>query len=231
MLRERLKAFALKHKNLLNIYRKTFGKIKTKYYFDAQKKALQKNGYNLIDKIDDALTKEGARYFIDCGTLLGMIRDNKLLEHDKDMDFGIYFDENITIHTLDKAMKRIGMKKHKEFLFRGDVKEASYSNGITNIDFFKHEESDKNSDIYVFYRKNGTKYPSNKHYTTLVMHRAHIPSIKAISIKGRRLFVPSNYEEYLESAYSENWRTPDPEWRYLMEPGLEEIKGEFGICQ
>ena len=63
------------------------------------------------------------------------------------------------------------------------------------------------------------------------MHRAHIPSIETIDVKGQVLNVPSNYEEYLETAYSKNWRIPDPEWRYLMEPGLEEIKGEYGICQ
>ena len=61
MLRESLKAFALKHNKLLNLYRKTFGKIKTKYYFGAQKKALQKKGYNLIDRINDVLNKEGAK--------------------------------------------------------------------------------------------------------------------------------------------------------------------------
>ena len=231
MLRERLKGFALKHNKLLYIYRKTFGKIKTKYFFNAQKKALQKNGYCLIDRIDKVLNKKGAKFFIDCGTLLGMIRDNKLLEHDKDMDFGIYFDDRFTIRSLDEAMKSIGLKKHREFSFRGEVKEASYSNGITNIDFFKHEESKESSDIYVFYRKNGVKYPSNKHYTTLIMHRAHIPSIQTIDVNGRQLYVPSNYEEYLESAYSKNWRIPDSGWRYLMEPGLEEIKGEYGISQ
>ena len=231
MLRESLKAFALKHNKLLNLYRKTFGKIKTKYYFGAQKKALQKKGYNLIDRINDVLNKEGAKSFIDCGTLLGMIRDKKLLEHDRDMDFGIYFDDSFTIRSLDEAMKSIGMKKHREFVFRGDVKEASYTNGIINVDFFKHEESKEFSDIYVFYRKKGVKYPSNKHYTTLIMHRAHIPSIETIDVKGQVLNVPSNYEEYLETAYSKNWRIPDPEWRYLMEPGLEEIKGEYGICQ
>lgn len=229
MIRERLKAFALGHPILLKVYRQSFGLIKTKFYFGLQKKALQKKGYSIIEQVDQALTEQGAQYFVDCGTLLGLIRDNKLIEHDKDMDFGIYFNKNFTPKDLDSAMLNMGMKRDHAYFYKGKVAEISYNNGITNVDFFRHIETKEHSLIYVFYRKPDTKYPDNKSYTVLEMHRASIKGLKRFKSGSIETFVPINSEEYLESAYSSNWRTPDPDWRYLFEPGLVEIEGEYGI--
>ena len=229
MIKDRLKAFALKHNRLLNAYRNTFGKLKTKYYFDAQKKALQRNGNLLMQKIDSALEDKGARFFIDCGTLLGMVRDQKLIAHDRDMDYGIYFDDKFTKEMLDEAMLSIGMKKHREFYFRGRPVEVSYSNGLTNIDFFDHIEDDEFSKVYAFYRDVEKKYPSDKHYSVLEMRRKLITGISRVNISGMDVNIPENAEEYLESAYTENWRIPDPTWSYFSEPGMHRIENEFGI--
>lgn len=231
MLREKLKYFAIKHEKLLKVYRCTFGKIKTDWYFGMQKKALQKRGYLLIEKIENALTKENAVFFIDCGSLLGLIRDGHLLKHDRDLDYGIYFSETFTPAKLDGVMQKIGLKKHKLFSLEGDIKEITYGNGILSIDFFLHEETDMNSNIYIFYRKPDIIYPSNNHYTPLVMHRARIRGIETTEINNIKIHVPSNAEEYLASVYTKLWKIPDPTWHYLMEPGLEEIKDKFGIRQ
>ena len=188
-----------------------------------------KKGYSIIEQVDQALTEQGAQYFVDCGTLLGLIRDNKLIEHDKDMDFGIYFNKNFTPKDLDSAMLNMGMTRVHAYFYKGKVAEISYNNGITNVDFFRHIETKEHSLIYVFYRKPDTKYPDNKSYTVLEMHRASIKGLKRFKSGSIETFVPINSEEYLESAYSSNWRTPDPDWRYLFEPGLVEIEGEYGI--
>ena len=66
--REKAKKFALKHEFILNVWRATFGKIKTSLYFNSQRKALQNNGMELIRSINDALEKTDAQFFVDCGT-------------------------------------------------------------------------------------------------------------------------------------------------------------------
>ena len=229
MLREKLKRFALKHDKLLNMYRHTFGKIKTALYFGFQSKQLQRNGFSMIEVINDALTKANARFFVDCGTLLGIIRDKKLIEYDRDMDFGIWFDDDFGPEDLDRVMNDIGFKKVSEGKFRGKTEEMTYSKGVVHVDFFNHTEVGDESWLYVFYRDIEKTYPSSKHCSVIIQKRVHIPGLKKMTINRITMNIPENVEPYLASAYTENWRIPDPAWRYTMEPGCNYVKDEFGI--
>lgn len=229
MLRETVKRFALKHKGLLTVYRHSFGKLKSKFYFNIQRKALQNEGYDLIKKLDAALSAANAQYFVDCGTLLGMYRDGRLITYDRDMDYGIWFDSHFGANELDREMKRLGYKKKSASFFQGEVREITYVKGVLHIDFFVHEESETDSRLYVFYRDVEKQYPDNVHYSVILQKRAHITGLKRVLIQGIGMNVPENTEEYLASAYTENWRVPDPNWRYTMEPGCTYVADEYGI--
>ena len=227
----KLKKFALEHPVLLKLFRNTFGRLKTGLYWNIQKKALQKNGIKTIQKIVDELEKEGARIFIDFGTLLGITRDKKLIKYDKDIDFGIYFDDIFSSEDLDRVMKRLGLKKFRSFLYNNELAEVTYTSGVTHIDFFRHQEIGEESIVYAFYRNPDYEYPSKNCFTPLQMHHAHIPDLKRIKVGNLKVNIPVNTEEYLESAYTKDWRIPDPHWTYLRDPGLHEIKDAYGILQ
>ena len=224
-----LKKFALRHKTLLSAYRKTFGKIKTGLYFDLQKKALQKKGLSIVRQVTETLDSAGADFFVDGGTLLGIIRDGKLIAHDRDIDFGIHYHKDFTPGDLDRQMKRLSFKRIKIFKYKGKPLEITYTNGITHIDFFWHFEKAGSSILYTFYRNPAYEYPSAKHFTPIELHRSGVTELKKISVDDMTVYVPANYEEYLVSAYTENWRIPDPTWTYRREEGLREIRDDFGI--
>lgn len=196
-----------------------------------QQTALQKCGYSIIERIDSALTSHHAQYFIDCGTLLGMFRDKRLIPYDKDMDLGIWFDESFNLDKLDLVMKQAGFKKERAFVFQNEVREITYVKGLLHIDFFVHREVGNESWIYLFYRNAQKKYPSSREYSVLVQKRAHITGIKRLTIDGISMNIPENTEEYLASTYSESWRVPDPSWHYTMEPGCTHIDDEYGIIE
>lgn len=225
----KFKKFALKHPLLLKTYRNTIGKLKTGLYFGAQRKALQKNGFEIIQRITEQLEDCGAVCFVDFGTLLGIIRDKKLIEYDRDIDFGVYFNENFKPEDLDILMKEIGLKRYRSFYLKGKLEEVTYANGIIHIDFFRHTVSKNGAVTYAFYRNPNYDYPSTKHFTALEMNNAHIKEVKKIQIGGIVVSVPVNAEEYLESVYTKGWRIPDPNWSYLSNPGLREVKDNFGI--
>ena len=227
--REKAKKFALKHDRILTIWRKTFGKLKTSVYFNHQKKELQKNGMGLISKINRALDKYNAKYFVDCGTLLGMVRDKKPIPYDRDIDYGIWFDDVFTPDKLDKVMKGIGLKRISRGRVDGEIQEVTYASGSIHIDFFRHSEVGNESRIYVFYRDVEVTYPSKNHYSILMQRRLHITGLKKIEIAGVGMNIPENTEPYLASIYTNNWRIPDPKWLFTMEPGCEFIKDKFGI--
>ncbi len=229
MLREKLKRFALKHERILSVYRNSFGKLKTKYYFNMQRKSLQSDGYDIIRKLDTVLSNADAQYFVDCGTLLGMFRDGRLIAYDLDMDFGIWFTPRFGAKELDQVMNSLGYGKKRAAFFRGEVREITYTKGFLHIDFFVHEEIGSESRLYVFYRNPEKQYPDNSHYSVIIQKRAHITGLKRVSIQGIEMNIPENTEEYLASAYTENWRIPDPDWRYTMEPGCTYVTDEYGV--
>lgn len=227
--REKAKRFALKHEKILYVWRKTFGKLKTTVYFNYQKKELQKNGMGLISRINRQLDKYNAKYFVDCGTLLGLVRDGKPIPYDRDIDYGIWFDDAFTPDKLDTIMKKIGLKRISRGSVDGVIQEVTYASGAIHIDFFRHSEIGNESRIYVFFRDVEVKYPSKNHYSILLQRRLHITGLKKINVAGVEMNVPENVEPYLASVYTDNWRTPDPKWLFTMEPGSELVKDKFGI--
>ena len=185
-LKGKIKRFALKHEKLLGAYRSTFGKIKTKYYFNAQKKALQKNGMKLIDKIDKAVTAAGGKYIVTGGSLLGLVRSGELIKHDMDIDFGIFFDADFTKEDLDNTMFAIGLKKYRSFYYHGEPAEVSYSSGITNIDFFHLYENDDSMNSYYFHRDVSKDYPSDDCFDANRLTLKNITGIKRMTVQGYR---------------------------------------------
>lgn len=228
-LREHLKRFALKHEKLLGVYRKSFGLIKTKLYFGLQRKTLKKKGRNLLREITRTLEKNHVRYFLDFGTLLGFIREGGMIAHDRDIDFGIYMEDGLTDRKLDAMMKGLGLKKYREFLFRGKIVETTYTNGVIHIDFFRHQETEDQSIAYAFYRNLDYHYPTASHYTPIELRLKHITGFSRMDLGGFEANIPENYEEFLVSAYTENWRIPDRTWNYLRTPDIKEYRDEYGI--
>ena len=47
------------------------------------------NFYKLLDATSLALTESDIPFYLDCGTLLGCIREGKILSHDTDVDSGL----------------------------------------------------------------------------------------------------------------------------------------------
>ena len=94
---------------------KNWKKVKEK---KKKRKLLQKNGKALIHFLQDILCNE--KFFFDMGTLLGIVRENRLLGHDLDVDLGIFLNG-------DEEIKRV-----REILFNNGC-QLVYSYSIDGI--------------------------------------------------------------------------------------------------
>ena len=65
-------------------------KLIIKYYYTYTKLDKEK-GYKLLDEIHNIFKKYDIHFWLSEGTALGIFRDNDLIEHDDDIDIGIYF--------------------------------------------------------------------------------------------------------------------------------------------
>jgi len=69
--------------------------------------------YRLLDTVTDALKDYKIAHHIDCGTLLGCIRENGLLPNDTDVDVTIHLDDWDALKRID--FSKFGLVKTREY--------------------------------------------------------------------------------------------------------------------
>jgi len=163
----------------------------------------------MLKDVTDLLDKHNIEYWLEGGTLLGIIRENRLLPWDNDMDISIkeeYSEKLFSVinqlnyrvrsKTFDKdndpfkcGVKRIvKVRNSKFFFFRGDV--------CLDI-FIKFKKEDK------YYWQVGTKRKS--------IDKVYYDEIIPYKFDNKNYLVPKLYEDYLTARYGD-WKIPVKEW-------------------
>ncbi|NHC03360.1 hypothetical protein G9F31_06210 [Acinetobacter sp. 187] len=138
----------------------------------------------------EVLEKKHVQFFLVSGTLLGCIRENDILAHDKDLDVGIFEDE-ISYQDLIKIFQKSGIFEILPTRTQYQIK-LKHLNG-TYIDVFIHRIE---KDMVWHYASKIKWY--NKRF-----------NLKKIKFLGHSFFIPENYNDYLCENYGENWKVPD----------------------
>lgn len=157
-------------------------------------------------------------YDVSCyyGTLLGLIRDDKLIPWDDDLDFIILNTKKFSWKKFENDMKRIGFAKYRTIEIDEKIVGQSYVKKGVLCDFsLKNVGNDIEECLYGCYQIEGKHYDNGKEqayqywkYQVPQINCLFIKKINDISIK-----IPANYEGILTAYYGENWRVPDPNFR------------------
>lgn len=184
-----------------------------------KRKMLQKNGIELIHTIQNLLA--GEFFFFDMGTLLGIIREGRLLGHDLDVDIGVVVKDFETIEKIHNILIHNGCEIFRTYRIDeiGVVEESFMYNNI-KFDIGYYYTKNNQSVIYLMY-----KDPENPHSDgTLNVVELSCPLIESTTttlFKGEKINIPSNAEFYLEQRYGENWRIPDKNYIYWKGPSAK----------
>lgn len=181
-----------------------------------------KNGITAVKMMKataQILDKIGIKYVLEAGTLLGVVRENRLLPWDNDVDF-----------TITKQYEDILVKNIWRFFFKGYiVKIRRYKQ---DLKLFKKGEiriiKISQRSLFTVFKKNVTleifikKKIGDEYYWTVDTKN---PVLKAVPerfydnqtkyfFEGMEFSVPEDYIGYLVCHYGENWRTPIKEWNF-----------------
>lgn len=171
---------------------------------------------NVVNVVQKTFEKSGYSFFFDMGTLLGMVRDGKLLKRDMDIDTGIYIDSKEGKKKFRDLLTNTGFK-HK-FIFSvdgiGDVLDTFYFKGI-RIDVCYYEKERDRDCCYLFYGEDGIE-------KVVRLYNSKIEKVVKFDFLGIMVNVPENKEKYLEERYG-NWRVPDKKYKYWEGPSTEKI--------
>lgn len=221
-----VKRFVFKNPLLKKLYHITIQRAKNNLW----RKKLKENGWEILSRITTSLDVYNIDYFLDSGTLLGMVREGGFISHDTDMDLGVFYKNTDIERKLEEALMHAGLKRHHAFYFQDKVCVVTYTYESFSVDFFLYFETENQYlyNQYCFCRDIWKTYPNDDVYD---VYQADCPitGLKKIEINNLKLSIPKNAEEYLASIYTENWRIPNTNWNYLDSPRLHFVEGEYGV--
>lgn len=178
------------------IYYKKFYRKYTDYFnfpFDPTT-PLPPDAIDVMKKGCKLLEDMGVKYFLADGTLLGVIRDKKLIAHDTDIDVAVLHPVNAK--KIEKVFKKNGFKVGRRAAFKGKIQQLVFyspSNCLFDIIFY----TKINDEVYNFCERDFYFKHHYHNYEVAVPHE----------FEGHTFYIPSDVENWLESTYGD-WKTP-----------------------
>lgn len=193
-----------------------------------KQRALQRDGFAVLDQVSAALSKSGVTFFVDFGTLLGFVRDGGFMKHDLDIDFGVFADEESRLDVF-AALDAAGFVHYRTYLFEENVVQYSFFSlnrfGRKSIKFdinFYEDEGDK-SCCWLFHYLPDSGLPLRARFATKMTY-SQIEGIELLNVQGHSVPVPKSYERLLVEKYGPSWTTPDPSWVYWDSPAATPLQ-------
>lgn len=163
----------------------------------------------LLDSIDEvlgALKDAGIEAFPAYGTLLGAVREGKLIGHDSDADLGYVSKHENPVDViresfrLQRRLSNAGYKitRYSAIAFKVDVKEA--------------DGSVRGLDVFGGFLCQGRLYLMGEVGETF--EREWIFPLGTTTLEGRTLPAPAVPEKLLEAMYGRGWKVPDPAFHF-----------------
>ncbi len=188
-----------------------------------KRESLQKNGVQTIFFIQDLLEKSGKKFFLDMGTLLGIIREGRILSHDLDIDVAVYTTDaketeafvqylvsNGCVHTYSYVSETLG------------VIEDSFTVNDIKFDINYYSSLGDTDVCYLAYVSTEEQVKTGEMNVVKLTCDA-IEETSQIEFCGFMVNIPQGAEAYLARRYGKNWRIPDRGWVYWQGPSTEQI--------
>jgi len=180
--------------------------------------------------ICNVLRQENILYYVDAGTLLGIIRDQQLIPWDDDLDIAIAATDHeacyqIISATLPELNALTGVDYQLHKLYSTQNFGAVKVGDLRSFKLVPINPNEKKPLLDVF-----IKYKSAEVMDYVIASRGfrmpveHIENLEWHEFKGQKISIPGQVELYLERHYGD-WRTPVKEWNL----GLLKNTTVFGI--
>jgi lipopolysaccharide cholinephosphotransferase len=164
----------------------------------------------IFRKVYAVLNTQNIPFWLESGTLLGIIRDNKCIPEHKFIDIGIsgkYFNKFMELSkqlspfyrikpVVDLSKRKWIPNDYPKAVILKNLIRSKYSGQKIRITF-KYKKDDK----YIWVDKRSCKWVSSHFFEKL----------DVIKINGMELSVPKNVENYLTARYG-NWKVVNKKW-------------------
>jgi hypothetical protein len=162
-------------------------------------------GRRALTHFSDGLAEAGATYWLTYGALLGLVREGRLLAHDRDLDFAAC--DGPATAKIETAL----LKRQFTLVFEGWVGDRlgiqKFQRGHVRIDLFFLYQRDG---VWVEeYPIDGFSYYSGTH---------PILPIESRRLGGVEVPIPVDTAAYLRHLYGRSWRKMRNDWSWKFSP-------------
>ena len=163
-----------------------------------------------LDQVEEVLAvlrdRCGLPAFVSFGTLLGAVRNGRLIGHDVDVDLGYLSDYE---HPVDVVRESLRVERVLRDQGWRVVRE---NGGFLALFFPQADGTSRNLDVFASFIVNGMLH--QVHDIRTRADRTAVVPLGEVELEGRMLPAPARPEVFLEAAYGPGWRVPDPSFEY-----------------
>jgi SAM-dependent methyltransferase len=163
----------------------------------------------LIRAIDDVLStlrSVGVDAFLAYGTLLGAVRDGRLIGHDSDADLGYL---SAFEHPVD--VMRESFRLQRALVEHGYVV-TRYSGIAFKVDVRESDGSVRGLDVFGGFMYDGRLHLMGEIRTPF--EREWVVPLGTTTLEGREFPAPADTDRFLTATYGPSWRVPDPAFHF-----------------
>lgn len=179
----------------------------------------------MLKDITDVLDKNGISYWLEGGTLLGIVRESRLLPWDNDLDLSITEENYYDILNIFDEIKKLGYRvKAREF----EKDDEPFKKGIKRLIKVKNKKffffpGDVALDIFIKFKKD------EQYFWQVGGKKKSVPSyfyeeLIKYKFNDKEYLVPKEYKDYLTFRYGD-WQTPVKDWNTFTDD--KAIKGNI----
>lgn len=171
---------------------------------------LSAHGQDVLACVNKALSEARITYYVDFGTLLGMMREHDFIKHDTDIDISV--PQKTDPMDLYNVLTAAGFSFARGFMYEGQITELTFSIHGIDVDFFWNFCDDEKQ-WYYFYGRFDTslKYPHGSKQA-MKCFRCKVENVVRDKFLGIETFRPTNYSQLLEREYGPTWGTINAAW-------------------
>ncbi|ROR92407.1 hypothetical protein [Nocardioides aurantiacus] len=170
----------------------------------------------LLDAVEEvlrALREAGIEAFVAYGTLLGAVREQRLIGHDSDADLG-YVSRHT--HPVDVVRESFALQRRLTDMGYTVVR---YSGAAFRIDVREADGSWRGLDLFGGYLDAGRLFLMGE--VGVPFEPEWVFPLGEATLEGRSVPVPARPEKLLEAMYGPSWRVPDPAYQFSTPPWVQ----------
>lgn len=172
----------------------------------------------MLRKVTELLDKHDIEYWLEGGTLLGIIRENRLLPWDNDLDISVKEDQLDKINKL--LQKRWWLWKRVTRKNRNDPPLVLNTTRLITLyrwkDLLFHHKADIiGIDIFIKTRSSDKFFWAcgNVKYTKFSTPAKYYDNLSSVTFNGKSYPIPEDTDGYLTQRYGD-WKTPVTTWAF-----------------